>query len=114
MSFEERFSFLDVAVGMEYCGDMEEIYVEVLEEYADTDFAGMLETAFSAEDWADYRIQAHALKSTSRTIGAMELGDIGEQLEFAARDGEIDKIKSLHGIALAAVAELIAKIRAAL
>lgn len=40
----------------------------------------------------DYRIKVHALKGTSKTIGAMELSDKAKALEFAARDNDREYI----------------------
>ena len=43
-------------------------------------------------DVDNYRIQVHALKSTSRTIGATALSDEALALENAAKSGDIEYI----------------------
>ena len=48
----------------------------------------------------NYRIEVHALKSTSATVGALLLSKLARILEAAALDGEVDKIKVLHSILL--------------
>lgn len=48
----------------------------------------------------NYRIEVHALKSTSATVGALLLSKLSRILEAAALDGEADKIKVLHSILL--------------
>lgn len=52
------------------------------------------------ESLKKYRIEVHALKSTSATVGALLLSKLARILEMAAANGEVDKIKSLHPILL--------------
>ena len=47
----------------------------------------LIQKAFSNEDWEDYTIRVHALKSSSRQIGAMELGELAQEMEFAGKSG---------------------------
>ncbi|MBE5870389.1 MAG: response regulator [Lachnospiraceae bacterium] len=56
--------------------------------------------AFDGEDWENYTIRVHALKSSSRQIGAMELGKQAEDLEMAGKAGDIDTIRSDTGALL--------------
>ena len=56
--------------------------------------------AYTIEDWSDYTIKVHALKSNSRQIGADKLGEMAEQLEFAGKALDIDTIHSKHDAAL--------------
>ena len=53
----------------------------------------------------NYRIEVHALKSTSATVGALLLSKLARILEAAALDGEVDKIKVLHSILLEEIAK---------
>ena len=48
----------------------------------------------------NYRIEVHALKGTSATVGALLLSKLARILEMAAADEEVDKIYSLHPILL--------------
>lgn len=52
---------------------------------------GIIE-AYNNKDWPDYTIRVHALKSSSRQIGAMELGSMAEALEKAGKADDIEKI----------------------
>ena len=52
---------------------------------------------FGTEDWKDYGIQAHSLKSTSRTIGAETLAGDAAALEKAAQEGRTALIREKHG-----------------
>ena len=49
-------------------------------------------TAFEEKDWENYTIRVHALKSSSRQIGAMDLGKMAEELEMAGKAENIDVI----------------------
>ena len=54
----------------------------------------------SNDNIKNYRIEVHALKSTSATVGALLLSKLARILEIAAADEEVDKIYSLHPILL--------------
>ena len=58
------------------------------EKYAD------IKTAYETEDIENYTIRVHALKSSSRQIGAMALGAMAEELEKAGKAGDMDTIRS--------------------
>ena len=44
---------------------------------------------YDAEDWENYTIKVHALKSTARLVGETELADLAEKLEKAGDDGDL-------------------------
>lgn len=92
----ERLSFLDTDTGMLYCAGSEELYFEVLQEYRKGDKRDNLKAFYDKEDWENYRIQIHAVKSTSLSIGATELSEEAKQLEFAAKEGNISYIREHH------------------
>ncbi len=48
----------------------------------------------------DYRIKVHAVKSMANTIGATALGGLAKMCEYAARDGQIERIRALTPILL--------------
>lgn len=52
----------------------------------------------SEEGLKQYRIEVHALKSTSAMIGAMSVASIAKLSEFACRDERIDRVKTLYPI----------------
>lgn len=62
---------------------------EILRYYESIDDGSTLE---------DYRIKVHGVKSMSNTIGATSLGGLAKMCEYAARDGQIDRIKVLTPI----------------
>lgn len=81
---------IDVAVGMQYSGDDENLYREVLSDYMDTieEKAEVIEKAVESEDIETYTIEVHSLKSTSKSIGALELSELAKDLESNGKNGE--------------------------
>ncbi len=55
-----------------------------------------LEKIYSAEDWEDYTIRIHALKSSARLVGATELGENAELLENAGKEKDTADIREHH------------------
>ena len=51
---------------------------------------------YDKEDWKNYTVKVHALKSTARLIGAEELAEEALALELAGKSNDIDKIKAGH------------------
>ena len=93
---EKILSSIDMEVALTNCMDSEEFFIEMAEEFLVGDKTEELEKFLAAEDWKAYRISAHALKSTSLVIGAVELSEKARAQEFAARDGNIDELKERH------------------
>lgn len=52
--------------------------------------------SYEAEDYTNYTIYVHALKSTSKMIGALTLSEKARLLELAGKEGKIDYIKDSH------------------
>lgn len=88
--YDELTAFgVDTTVGLKYCRNDEQFYESLLAEYAkshDIKKAAM-EEAYNAENWAEYAIHAHAIKSTSKMIGATELSELAKTLEEAGKAG---------------------------
>ena len=108
------FEFLDQEVGLEYCAGDEEIYREILEGYLEEDRRAELAKCFESGDLANYRVNAHAIKSTSLTIGATELSAKAKALEYAAADGDMDFVRANNDELVAMYSDILDKIRAAL
>lgn len=81
---------IDVAVGMQYSGDDENLYREVLSDYMDTieEKANIIEKAVEAGELETYTIEVHSLKSISKSIGAMELSELAKDLELNGKNSE--------------------------
>lgn len=80
----------------------EETYKEILAEYVRDSRSrrSRLEEYYSEKDWDNYRISIHSLKSSSKTIGAMELSELALTLENASGDRDEGVIKEKHPAAV--------------
>lgn len=95
-SFLHKISFLDTSVGMSYfCGN-EDFYREMIQCYLDNNSYDDIQKSFENKDWENYRILVHALKSTSLSIGAVDLSNQAKELEFASKEGRIKDICRWH------------------
>ena len=89
---------INVGMGLDYCCGEEEFYLEMLRM-----FSGQSEekrdeiiALYEAENWKDYAVKVHALKSTSLTIGAEELSEYAKKLEHAGKKEDIEYIRQNH------------------
>ncbi len=103
---------IDRRRGLQYCGGNEEDYREILEVYLSTGLQKIREIRekYKEEDWKNYTILVHALKSTSIGIGAMELGEMAKKLEAAGKEGNISYIQAHHRETLQEYEEVLLEI----
>ncbi|MBO4338036.1 MAG: response regulator, partial [Lachnospiraceae bacterium] len=89
---------VDTAQGLSYCQNDASFYIEVLCEYAGNreKKAAELESYIASEDMENYAIRVHAVKSTSKMIGAMALSEQAKALEAAAKDDDRAYVLSAH------------------
>ncbi len=89
---------IHIRSGLQYCVNDMAFYRELLLKFAgdagkkQEDMAGF----FAREDWENYRIMVHALKSTARMIGADELSGLAKGLEDVVKNGETAYIREHH------------------
>ena len=95
-SLRQRIEGIDIESGIEHCGESEELYLEILKDYVEGAPLEMVEELFKAADWAQYRVQVHALKSTSLTIGLPLLSEKFKGLEFASREADTEYLNQNH------------------
>ena len=89
---------LDTERGLLHCGT-EETYLDTLTIYAKNAAAAAdeIEGLWSAGDVGNTTVKVHALKSMSRTIGALELGALAEKLELAGKAGDTQTLSAELG-----------------
>ena len=85
-----------MATGLGYCMNDMEFYREMIEEYLGIDRRTVMEESLASEDWEGYQIAVHTLKSTSLTIGAVELSKQAAEMEQAAKGRDTDYIREHH------------------
>lgn len=113
-SLMEKLDFLDVKVGVRFCAGSEAIYGETVKSYAVGRLRDLIVKYYEQEDWKNYSINVHALKSTSLNIGAVELSELAKELERASKNGEVEVLKAQHENMLREYDELLAKLREAI
>ena len=88
---------IDTDNGIDYCKD-HDTYLEVLsfftEEYATK--SANINSCFENEDWEDYSIRIHALKSNLKTMGMPELAEKALGLEKASKEDDLDYVMTNH------------------
>lgn len=82
------------SLGLSYTGGNVGLYLDILKEYVETspDMKSLIKTSYDEEDWANYVIKVHALKSTSLTIGAEPLSTLAKELELSGKANNLDPI----------------------
>ncbi len=100
---EARNSFLiqsgiDIRKGISNSGEDEVFYRSLLAEYLynSVEKKEQIEEFLSKEDYGNYGVQVHGLKSTSATIGATRLAEYAAALEKAAKVGDTAFIDEHH------------------
>ena len=89
---------INVDMGLDYCCGEEEFYLEMLRMFSSQgeEKAAEIASLYDAENWKDYAVKVHALKSTSLTIGAEVLSGRAKELEQAGKKEDIEYIRKNH------------------
>ena len=96
---------IDLDLGMQYCGGMEEMYKEFIKMFCDRkpETKEKIQKAFDEENWKDYTTFIHALKSGSLSVGGKILSEQSKALEMAGHayldnndTSQIDYIRENH------------------
>ncbi|MBQ8946647.1 MAG: response regulator [Lachnospiraceae bacterium] len=92
--FITHVSELDIQKGISNCGDAGS-YISALRTYAEAadDNLDSIEGFFKDKNYQDYTIRVHALKSSSRIIGAEKIGSLAELMENAGNAGDAGLIE---------------------
>ena len=103
ISGEDEFDILrsvgvEPRIGLKYCQDDSALYRSLLAEYSygELEKAENLQKSYESENWHDYSIYVHALKSSSKMIGATSLSKLASKLETAANSVDAGTIKTEH------------------
>lgn len=111
---EQLSSFLDTDSAMEYCCNSEELYLQIVRTYLEENRLEDIRKFCDEMDIENYRIQVHALKSGSRTIGAVELAEKALSLETAAKENDTAYILANTEALLNDYSEMLERIKAVL
>lgn len=85
---KEPMQYIDISTGIEYSGGDREMYREFLAMFCDMKAENdrRISESFDTGDWQNYVTQAHALKSTSLTVGAARLSEAAKALELSGKE----------------------------
>ncbi len=102
---------IDIEKGILYCNGFE-AYIEILKEFCETykESAGSSGEFFETQDWKNYTIVVHGMKSSLRSIGAMDISNSAEKLERAGKTQQIDYILEKHEKFISEYRELFEKL----
>lgn len=96
---EEEFKIgdLDVEKGICYCGGKEK-YLKMLQLHSISakDTREKIEYCFEQQNWKDYTIALHAVKSSMLSIGAVKLSALAKKLEAAGKENNTEYIYAHH------------------
>lgn len=111
---EYDFKVLDIPAAVESAEGDKECFRFLLESFKENEpkVRSDIENAFTTEDYKNYTIFVHALKSTAKMIGAETLSEAAKNLEAAGKDDNITFIKSNHQKTMGMYKEVIAEINA--
>ncbi len=110
VSREEITGLIDYSRGLQYCADSIEVYAEIMKMFCMSleKKRNELQQCIEEQDWNQYIIKIHALKSNALNIGAKKLADSCLELEMAGKkirlgenvSEQIEFIKNNHSIAM--------------
>lgn len=88
---------LDVKAALKLAGS-ESLFWQILREYAKSipKKTKLLQQHLDAGNWKNYTIEAHALKSFSKQVGATELSELAAKMEQAGNNNDIEFIRANH------------------
>lgn len=100
---------LDVESALKLAGS-ETLFWQILKEYAKSipKKTKLLQQYMDEENWKNYTIEAHSLKSFSKQIGALELSELAAKMEKAGNNNDIEFIRTYHSEMLAQYQEFAA------
>ena len=97
----EKIQGIDANAAIENSGSEELLRTVLGIFYESIDIAGKeIDDFYNEEDWVNYTIKIHALKSSAKLVGAGLLSKEAQALENAGKEGNIDFIKANHGKAM--------------
>ncbi len=107
----ERIDFLNTELGLSFYGGDVDFYLEIVEAVLEADYSKKIQKFYEEEDWHNYQILVHSLKSSSKSIGAETLSAKALALESAAKILDLDFIHANHEDLMNTYRELLSQIR---
>ena len=105
-------SGLDVKKAILYCNG-KDAYYKILQGYCleGEKTEKQLEDLYQKQDWENYTIAVHGLKSAMHSVGALKVSEIAKFLEMAGKNQDIDYILEHHNQLMVEFKYLFTKLR---
>ena len=87
---------VDLSKGLSVCGGSHELYLDILQTYAENPETEKLDAYLEQESAYDYQVCTHSIKSSSLSVGFIKLAEQALALEQAAREKDWDFIRANH------------------
>lgn len=88
---------INVRLALSYCGDRDGLRdIAIMYHSQGEQRNSQIEQLYKEENWKNYAIAVHALKSNSKGIGAEELAEFALSLEMAGKENRVDYILDHH------------------
>lgn len=109
---EYDFKYLDIPAAIESAEGDRECFRFLLESFRDTADKNQadIQGCYDNQDFTNYTIFVHALKSTSKMIGAEQLSEQARLLEMAGKEGSVHYIVNQHSEVMKLYREVIDEI----
>lgn len=95
-NYTSRVDFLNFEQGKKRCMNDEEFYLELVREFAEESKLKTLQDNYQRQDWSQYRMNVHTIKSSAAYIGAEELSQQARLLENAVKEGNQAYLVAKH------------------
>lgn len=89
---------VDQKLGLQYCADCEDIYLEMLTIFLEQGEENLQKLAQFVEEksWKSYIILVHGMKGNALTIGAKAFSEKAKEQEFAGKEERYDFIMETY------------------
>ena len=95
-TLEQICQSINFDAAMSYCMNSKAFFIEMAQDFYTDEKTELINEYYTEKDWKNYRIQAHALKSTSLIIGALKFSEMAKKLEIAAKEENVGYIEENH------------------
>ena len=110
---EYEFKLLDIPTAVEAAEGDKDTFLFLLKSFRDNEAKNRadIEKSYGAEDYKNFTIFVHALKSNSKMVGANDLSEKAKNLEQAGKDSDVARIKAGYDDLMKTYADVVEEIR---
>ncbi|PAJ73743.1 hypothetical protein CJF42_14350, partial [Pseudoalteromonas sp. NBT06-2] len=100
---------IDINVGLKITQDNEALYLRLLRKFKDgeEDFGYKFNQAYASKDLKTMERLAHTLKGVAANMGAKNVQDEAQKLEFLCQEGDLTEINEQYRLTLTALTSVL-------